>query len=160
MDSTVHYWTLPFLQSVPPPLDKSHASKSKSKKTALIILNQPFSKGLLHRLWYTSDWHCCADGGANRLYDLLMMRSDADADASTGGGNGWIARLTSWWFSIRWRRTEMEEKEDYIPDLVKGDLDSLREDVRRYYETRVSAVIDFKIPSSSLFPPSPHLFLG
>jgi thiamine pyrophosphokinase len=30
------------------------------------------------------------------------------------------------------------EVEDYLPDLLKGDLDSVREDVRRYYETRVS----------------------
>ena len=25
----------------------------------------------------------------------------------------------------------------YIPDLIKGDLDSLREDVREYYSTKV-----------------------
>lgn len=30
------------------------------------------------------------------------------------------------------------EVDDYLPDLLKGDLDSVREDVRRYYETRVS----------------------
>jgi thiamine pyrophosphokinase len=38
---------------------------------ALIILNQPFSFALLRRVWSSSGWRCCADGGANRLYDLL-----------------------------------------------------------------------------------------
>lgn len=42
-----------------------------SKKFALIILNQPFSLGLLWRVWKASSWKACADGGANRLYDLL-----------------------------------------------------------------------------------------
>lgn len=40
-------------------------------KSALIILNQPFSLGLFWKLWKTSSWNACADGGANRLYDLF-----------------------------------------------------------------------------------------
>ncbi|KAH9972800.1 thiamine pyrophosphokinase [Lactifluus volemus] len=103
MDSTTHYWDLPFYQSTPSPLDKK-SQVPKKAKTALIILNQPFSKPLLRRLWHTSDWRCCADGGAN---------------------------LPS-------PRTEIE---DYIPDIIKGDLDSLRDDVRRYYETRGVPVV-------------------
>lgn len=42
-----------------------------SKKFALIVLNQPFSLGLLWRVWRASSWKACADGGANRLYDLF-----------------------------------------------------------------------------------------
>ncbi|KAG5638904.1 hypothetical protein H0H81_008965 [Sphagnurus paluster] len=38
---------------------------------ALIILNQPFSRPLLDRLWNSCSWRCCADGGANRLYETL-----------------------------------------------------------------------------------------
>jgi thiamine pyrophosphokinase len=53
-------WNVDFLQS--------HASTSNR---ALIILNRPFSATLLHRLWNTSAWRCCADGGANRLYDIF-----------------------------------------------------------------------------------------
>lgn len=40
-------------------------------RRALIILNQPFSLSLLETLWKACSWKCCADGGANRLYDLL-----------------------------------------------------------------------------------------
>jgi len=97
MSSPTH-WSLPFLQT------GDEASRSK---TALIILNQPFSKALLRRLWHATNWHCCADGGANRLHDVL---------------NG-------------------DRVNDYLPDLLKGDLDSVREDVRRYYETRGVRVV-------------------
>lgn len=139
----VHYWSLPFLQLASPPRDESQDPKL-TKKTALIILNQPFSKRLLHRLWHASDWHCCADGGANRLHDLLLLppapapvpvpRPD---DAASATITGWIARIASWVFMRpTLRRTEVEDY--YLPDLIKGDLDSLREDVRRHYETRVS----------------------
>ncbi|KAG2076710.1 thiamine pyrophosphokinase [Suillus decipiens] len=75
------------------------ASKDLNISRALIILNQPFSAGLLKTLWAASEWHSCADGGANRLYD--WMASDAES------------RL--------------------LPDIVKGDLDSLRDEVRLYY---------------------------
>jgi thiamine pyrophosphokinase len=42
---------------------------TSTKESALIILNQPFSLGLLWKLWKASSWRACADGGANRLYD-------------------------------------------------------------------------------------------
>ncbi|KAI0001491.1 thiamine pyrophosphokinase Thi80 [Russula compacta] len=103
MSSPTH-WSLPFLQS---------REKARRSRTALIILNQPFSKPLLHRLWHASNWHCCADGGANRLHDLLK------GSDSAGG-------------------TTVDY---YLPDLLKGDLDSVREDVRRYYETRGVPVV-------------------
>jgi len=51
-------------------LDESNTSSS-SNKHALILLNQPFSLGLLWKLWKASSWKACADGGANRLYDLF-----------------------------------------------------------------------------------------
>ena len=47
-------------------------------KRGLIILNQPFSLKLLELLWSTCSWRCCADGGANRLFDLL--REDEQGD--------------------------------------------------------------------------------
>jgi thiamine pyrophosphokinase len=46
-------------------------NKSPGRNVALIILNQPFTVPLLNRAWAGSDWHCCADGGANRLHDAL-----------------------------------------------------------------------------------------
>ncbi|KAF8656841.1 hypothetical protein AX16_002389 [Volvariella volvacea WC 439] len=61
---------------------------------------------LLQRVWNSSEWHCCADGGANRLYDILGPL-----------------------------------REQYLPDLIKGDLDSLRNDVRDYYTSKGVPVV-------------------
>ncbi|KAH8109581.1 thiamine pyrophosphokinase [Phellopilus nigrolimitatus] len=72
------------------------------ERCALIILNQPFSKDLLSRVWAACQWRGCADGGANRLFDVLQESSDL-------------------------------KSADFLPDLVKGDLDSLRSDVNEYY---------------------------
>ena len=115
MSSPTH-WSLPFLQT------RDEAPRSK---TALIILNQPFSKALLRRLWHATDWHCCADGGANRLHDVLNGDSGDAIDTTTTATTTTTSAVP-------------DRVDDYIPDLLKGDLDSLREDVRRYYETRVS----------------------
>jgi thiamine pyrophosphokinase len=111
MSSPTH-WSLPFLQT--------HNEAPRSK-TALIILNQPFSKALLRHLWHATDWHCCADGGANRLHDVLNCDTGDAIDTT-----------------ITTASAASDRVDDYLPDLLKGDLDSVREDVRRYYETRVS----------------------
>jgi thiamine pyrophosphokinase len=149
----ITHWSLPFLQ---PCVNKDNdAPRSRS---ALIILNQPFSKPLLRRLWNASDWHCCADGGANRLHDLLLSGRDDNAATATTNTTttttvtpataaattpvdwpmwGWITGLVDWLIHPR-RSTTTTGTDDYLPGLIKGDLDSVREDVRRYYETRVS----------------------
>jgi len=112
-------WSLSFLQN----------TRSKS---ALIILNQPFSNVLLRRLWHATDWHCCADGGANRLHDLLNGDSGHATDITTASAAA--DRLPP-------PPPRKFEVDDYLPDLLKGDLDSVREDVRRYYETRGVRVV-------------------
>jgi len=111
-------WCLPFLQP----------ASSGEARIALIILNQPFSKSLLFRLWHASDWRCCADGGGNRLHDLLSGTDNRPTS--------YIARLLGWF--LQSQRTEADE---YLPDLIKGDLDSLRGDVRQYYEARKVPVV-------------------
>ncbi|KAF9270774.1 thiamine pyrophosphokinase [Marasmius fiardii PR-910] len=95
MASTTVEWDVEFL-----------ASHDSASRRVLIILNQPFSFPLLHRLWKSTHWHCCADGGANRLV------SSAEARATK-----------------------------FIPDLIKGDLDSLRSDVQDYYASKGVPVI-------------------
>ncbi|RDB25974.1 thiamine pyrophosphokinase 1 [Hypsizygus marmoreus] len=96
-------WNVEFLQANAP-----------ASQRALIILNQPFSSPLFHRLWNACKWRCCADGGANRLYDLFS-RPEFKGDTD-------FRRL-------------------FLPDLIKGDLDSIRDDVRRYYESQGVPVI-------------------
>jgi len=152
MASPTH-WPLLFLR--PRDKDKDGAPGSR---TALIILNQPFSRPLLCRLWNASDWHCCADGGANRLHDLLLSGGGSGSAATVATNatttttatiatttatttpadwlTGWIADLVNW--IVRPRRATTSEIDDYLPDLIEGDLDSVRDDVRRYYEARVS----------------------
>lgn len=50
----------------------------------------------------------CADGGANRLYKHSKQHLADD------------------------------EADDFIPDLVKGDLDSIKPHIKEYYQSRVS----------------------
>ncbi|KAF9565226.1 thiamine pyrophosphokinase Thi80 [Agrocybe pediades] len=93
-------WDVNFLQ-VP------SSTKFPDALRALIILNQPISLYLLKSVWSTTQWHCCADGGANRLYDALLPL----------------------------------EREEFLPDLIKGDLDSIRPEVSEYYSSRGVDVI-------------------
>ncbi|KAF5371856.1 hypothetical protein D9615_009563 [Tricholomella constricta] len=111
MSITVMSWNIDFL--------KRQASSSHGPPRALIILNQPFSRPLFDRLWNSCAWRCCADGGANRLYDIF---SDA-----------------------------LDTRSAFLPDLIKGDFDSIRDDVRAYYiQQGVSAVQDDDQDSTDL----------
>ncbi|KAF5390636.1 hypothetical protein D9757_002752 [Collybiopsis confluens] len=98
MSSVSHHWKIDFLR---------HASPKSIPKQVLIILNQPFTFSLLRRLWESTCWRCCADGGANRLFDVVPTNL----------------------------------LDSYLPDLIKGDLDSLRSDVREYYTSKGVQVI-------------------
>ncbi|KAI1797362.1 thiamine pyrophosphokinase [Ganoderma leucocontextum] len=93
------------------PWEISFLDPLRQSRNALIILNQPFSFPLLRRVWYSTSWHACADGGANRLHDLLKDYDGKD-----------LRHL-------------------FTPDLIKGDLDSIREDVQLYYSSRGVRII-------------------
>ncbi|KAJ7494679.1 thiamine pyrophosphokinase [Mycena galericulata] len=92
-------WNVEFLQV--------ENTQDTSRNRALIILNQPFSEALFMRLWNSSQWHCCADGGANRLFDSMHAHRSL-----------------------------------YLPDLIKGDLDSIRSDVKEFYISHGVTVVE------------------
>lgn len=76
---------------------------------ALVVLNtkgDSESKQLLRHLWARAVLRVCADGGANRLYDSFN-KDDNTAD------------------SCRAR---------FVPDVIVGDLDSLRPEVEEFYK--------------------------
>ncbi|KDR76321.1 hypothetical protein GALMADRAFT_475862 [Galerina marginata CBS 339.88] len=91
MTTNNNSWNVNFLNGRP---------EAGDPKRALVILNQPFSFPLLQRLWSSTQWHCCADGGANRLFDSL----------------------------------DPQDRIKFVPHLIKGDLDSIRSDVREFYK--------------------------
>lgn len=80
--------------------------------TAMIILNTPISKPpskVFEHLWNASQLRICADGGANRLYDATHENSN---------------------------EVEPNGNARFIPDGIRGDLDSLRDDVKEYYKSK------------------------
>ncbi|GAA5876016.1 hypothetical protein JCM16303_006993 [Sporobolomyces ruberrimus] len=88
------------------------------RDTALVILNTPLPpQSLFRRIWKTARIRYCADGGANRLYDRFVK------------GKGKAETNEEW-------TEEDEREENWLPDLVLGDLDSLRLDVKAYYESK------------------------
>ena len=93
------------------PQDQKGSESSQS--SVLIILNYSLScppSPVFDKLWSKATCRICADGGANRLYD-----------ATTAGS------MPS---------TTKDRREDYIPDRIRGDLDSLRPDVREFYASK------------------------
>lgn len=85
-------------------------NKDSNPKAALIILNSPLTDlEYFARLYSHASFRVCADGGANRLHDLL-------APELPGGSE------------------ETEALRRFPPDLIHGDLDSLHDAVRKQYE--------------------------
>lgn len=89
-------------------LEKSNREALHEDAPALILLNSPLDDlEYYRRLSSHAQFVLCADGGANRLHDLCIEATP---------GNDWNAALNS-----------------DLPDLIHGDLDSLRDDVRQHY---------------------------
>ncbi|WIA37418.1 hypothetical protein OEZ86_014343 [Tetradesmus obliquus] len=81
----------------------------------LVVLNYVLPPQTAH-LWARATTRICADGGANRLYDQIpVMLPGTDPFAA---------------------------RESHLPDLIKGDLDSVREDVTDFYTSRGVPFID------------------
>ncbi|KAF2713375.1 thiamine pyrophosphokinase [Pleomassaria siparia CBS 279.74] len=82
---------------------EAHLPDSHIPPPDLLILNQPITSfAVFSRLWRHTNYRICADGGANRLYDMFNGALEA-------------------------------QRNNYLPDAIHGDLDSLRDDVRDYY---------------------------
>jgi len=84
------------------PFARHQEASSSSSGAALVVLNTEFSGTLLRMLWRSTSLRVCADGGANRLYDLAR---------------------------------------DLVPDAIVGDLDSVRSEVRSFYEEEKGVLI-------------------
>lgn len=96
--------------------------------TALVILNMPIKakltnqtnqlgSSLFEHLWDASTFRICADGGANRLYDATVSRWSSMMSQSNG-----------------WNSEEQTGNNPYIPNLIRGDFDSIRLDVKLHYQ--------------------------
>ncbi|KAJ6390498.1 hypothetical protein OIU77_024663 [Salix suchowensis] len=88
---------------------------SSSVTYALVVLNQRLPR-FTPILWNHAKVRVCADGGANRLFDempLLFPRDDA--------------------IDVRHR---------YKPDIIKGDMDSIRTEVLDFYTNLGTKVVD------------------
>ncbi|XP_023645463.1 thiamine pyrophosphokinase 1 isoform X1 [Capsella rubella] len=88
---------------------------AEETRYALVVLNQNLPR-FTPLLWEHATLRLCADGGANRIYDELPLFFPHE-DAS----------------SIRNR---------YKPDVIKGDMDSIRRDVLDFYVSLGTQVID------------------
>ncbi|EFJ10261.1 hypothetical protein SELMODRAFT_235596 [Selaginella moellendorffii] len=80
----------------------------------LVILNYRLPS-LAALLWQRARLRMCADGGANRLYNELPLLLGQE---------------------------ESIVRERFIPDAIIGDLDSILPEVRQFYESRGTAVLD------------------
>ena len=75
--------------------------------TALIVLNRKIKdEDLFIKLFKRSSFIICADGGANRLYDMSLFENSSLS------------------------------REDFIPMAIVGDLDSARSNVQDYYRQK------------------------
>ncbi|MCO5602814.1 hypothetical protein L7F22_056953 [Adiantum nelumboides] len=81
----------------------------------LVVLNYQLPL-IIISLWEQACFRICADGGANRLYDYLPELLPSDDPTA-----------------VRTR---------YKPDVIKGDLDLIRAEVKAFYEGIGTVVID------------------
>ncbi|KAF3436432.1 hypothetical protein FNV43_RR23524 [Rhamnella rubrinervis] len=82
---------------------------------ALVVLNQSLPT-FVPLLWQHARLRLCADGGANRVYDdvpLLFPHEDA-----------------------------VDVRKRYKPDVIKGDMDSIRKEVLDFYTNMGTKVLD------------------
>uniref|UniRef100_A0ACD5X3S0 Uncharacterized protein n=1 Tax=Avena sativa TaxID=4498 RepID=A0ACD5X3S0_AVESA len=97
-------------------LPKLHQpAKIPANNYNLVVLNQHLPR-FMPRLWAQAKLRICADGGANRIFDeMSQMTSDQDNESN-------INR--------------------HIPEIIEGDMDSIRPEVKRFYSHQGTKISD------------------
>jgi len=101
---------------------------------ALIILNSPIHNPpspIFTKLWNISSIRICADGGANRLHRATVSVNAVDTADEADSKECDSAKGSS-----EDNGSSISTSNSYIPDLIRGDLDSLAPHVRKHYEER------------------------
>ncbi|RKP35646.1 thiamine pyrophosphokinase, partial [Dimargaris cristalligena] len=90
-------------------------------RLVLLLLNQPLkhADSLFMSLWRRADLRICADGAANRLYDSFHSPTATPSSSPKP-----------------LKSTDSDTAEQYIPDGICGDMDSIRPDVSQYFAHR------------------------
>lgn len=99
-----------------PPTITDAVNGSLPTTYALIILNQRLPR-FTPLLWQHAKIRLCADGGANRLFDNMPELFPHEDDVSV-------------------------IHERYKPDVIKGDMDSIRPDVLNFYKNLGTKIVD------------------
>tara|TARA_R110002003_G_scaffold626_2_gene20875 strand:+ start:8415 stop:9248 length:834 start_codon:yes stop_codon:yes gene_type:complete len=100
-------------------LAKGRHQEDAANPPDLLILNQPIAHfDAFARLWRHTGYRVCADGGANRLFDMFEGELAVQREC-------YVGRPNHDWTTV----IDMTQ----LPDVIHGDLDSLRDDVRAYY---------------------------
>jgi len=104
--------------------EESQSSQSSPSSSLSYNINPIFDT-----LWNISSYRVCADGGANRLYDATeKARTNNQCSHNTNTNTNINANANA-------------NKKQYIPNLIKGDLDSVHRDVVRFYEQNGCQII-------------------
>ncbi|KAK3166421.1 hypothetical protein QOZ80_1AG0045610 [Eleusine coracana subsp. coracana] len=97
------------------PTGSSTPADAAATTYALIVLNQRLPR-FAPLLWARARLRLCADGGANRVFDgMLELLPDEDP---------------------------AEVRKRYKPDVIKGDMDSIRPEVMEYYSNLGANIVD------------------
>ena len=90
-------------------LEENHNQNHRKESVAIVILNSPITDvGCFNRVYNQASYRLCADGGANRLHDLLINSSP----------------------NVPWESV----LQSAAPNAIHGDLDSLENEVGRRFE--------------------------
>ncbi|CAD6228345.1 unnamed protein product [Miscanthus lutarioriparius] len=98
---------------LPAPTAPSNPTGATTTTYALVVLNQRLPR-FAPLLWSRARLRVCADGGANRVFDGMPELLPGEDPA--------------------------EVRTRYKPDVIKGDMDSIRPEVKEYYSNLIENI--------------------